>query len=301
MTIENQNLPKLSIIIPAFVRSHEAMKRLEKAINSVVAQAQDCEILIIDDASPEPIKLPPNLCGQVPNRLIRHDVNSGAGMARNTGLQCAKAALVSFLDYDDVLLPNTLQKRLQYALGEGVFPSIEQEPHYIQGCGWQEVNDRDELRKIRHPAPTKDIADFCRGCWFCPGSTIIANRDFLLHGVGGFNKDYRRLEDADLFLRAGLKGAQFRPVPILGASILHHRNKSPDEIYQAAQLMQSQYLSDQAASPSLSLRQRQLLRAYLATEKANASLIEKNYVNLTIFAVQYFLNFPRLSPRWTEI
>lgn len=273
------------------------MRRLHMAINSVVIQAKNCEILIIDDASPNRIELSSDVFCSIPHCIIRHDTNLGAAAARNTGLENAQAQLVSFLDYDDILLAETLQKRLSWARGEGQFSSILDEPHHIQGCGWKEITLANEIRKTRYPAPATMIDDFCRGCWFCPGSTIIANRDFLRHAVGGFNRDYRRLEDADLFLRAGLKGAKFTPVPILGASILHHRNKSPDEIYKAATLMASHYLMP---GTPLTSRQKQLLRAYLATERANAALIEKRYGMLSIHALHYFCNFPSFSPRWSE-
>lgn len=49
------NNPLLSIIIPTYNRPH----LLPRAVNSALAQTlEDIEVIVVDDASPEPVQLP---------------------------------------------------------------------------------------------------------------------------------------------------------------------------------------------------------------------------------------------------
>lgn len=76
---------------------------VHRALRSVTAQSAFAEIIVIDDASPEPVRIPDAARGRV--RLIRHATNRGVCAARNTGVADSRSSHLVFLDDDDALLP----------------------------------------------------------------------------------------------------------------------------------------------------------------------------------------------------
>lgn len=94
--------PLFSVIIPTYNRS----RFLQQAVGSVVAQTvDDFEILVINDGGSEPEGLP----ADSRLRVITRPVNGGLAAARNTGLEAASGRYVTFLDDDDLYLPNRLE------------------------------------------------------------------------------------------------------------------------------------------------------------------------------------------------
>ncbi|MGH9196249.1 MAG: glycosyltransferase family 2 protein [Acidimicrobiia bacterium] len=97
--------PTFSVIIPTYGRP----RFLDAAIESVLAQTvEDFELIVVDDASPQPVEVGDDRRISVVRRLE----NGGPAIARNTGLVQARGRFVTFLDDDDLYTP----ERLQFAL-----------------------------------------------------------------------------------------------------------------------------------------------------------------------------------------
>jgi len=108
---------KLSVIIPIY----RVEQTLDRCIESVVGQdIDDCEILLIDDGSPDRC---PAMCDQWAARDRRisvvHKQNGGLSDARNAGLERAKGDWVTFVDSDDFVEKGTYRQLLAL---------LEQEP-----------------------------------------------------------------------------------------------------------------------------------------------------------------------------
>ena len=82
---------------------------VRRAVESVVAQEwPDLELLVVDDASDEPVA--PALAGFGDAvRVVRHASNLGVNAARNEGIRQATRPWVLTFDDDDVLLPGALK------------------------------------------------------------------------------------------------------------------------------------------------------------------------------------------------
>lgn len=103
----------LSIIIPVY----KSEKTIVECLNSVIKEAPaESEIILVDDGSPDNC---PEICDEyaVKDSRIRviHQRNSGASVARNTGLKAAKGDLVFFLDSDDYLTQGYFKKLLSHS------------------------------------------------------------------------------------------------------------------------------------------------------------------------------------------
>ncbi len=104
---------KASIIIPVY----NVEKYLGKCIESAMNQTEkDIEIILVDDGSSDTSR---EICDGYSMRDERikviHQENKGLGGARNTGIAAATADWLFFLDSDDYLDEDTVEKTLEAA------------------------------------------------------------------------------------------------------------------------------------------------------------------------------------------
>lgn len=104
----------VSVIIPVY----KVEAYLERCVKSVIKQTlQKIEIILVDDGSPDHC---PEMCdtyAKQDNRIqVIHQKNAGLGMARNTGLNVAKGKYIAFVDSDDFLPLDALEKLYNTAI-----------------------------------------------------------------------------------------------------------------------------------------------------------------------------------------
>lgn len=102
----------ISIIIP--VRNGENF--LSEALDNIIAQKMDVEIIVVDDASTDRTV---EIASRYGCRVISHDECRGQVVAKNTGLKYASGEFVMFHDHDDRMREGAL-KALYEAFDEGV-------------------------------------------------------------------------------------------------------------------------------------------------------------------------------------
>jgi len=91
--------PRIDVVIPV----RDLDKYLEQSINSVLEQESvNCNVIVVDAGSINPIKLPTNVAQDARVQIIRSDAPLTAGGARNLGLTYTQSAYIGFLDGDDV-------------------------------------------------------------------------------------------------------------------------------------------------------------------------------------------------------
>lgn len=101
-------VPKVSIIVPIY--NVEAF--IAECIDSILAQTfTDFELILIDDGSPDG-------CGRIIDEYARadervvavHQLNKGRAASRSAGLDIARGKYVHFVDSDDYVEPDLLEK-----------------------------------------------------------------------------------------------------------------------------------------------------------------------------------------------
>jgi glycosyltransferase involved in cell wall biosynthesis len=94
--------PLFSVIVPTYGRPGY----LEECLASILEQTvSDLEVVVVDDASPEPVGL---ACDDGRVRLLRRETNGGPAAARNTGMEVARGTYLAFCDDDDLFSPHRL-------------------------------------------------------------------------------------------------------------------------------------------------------------------------------------------------
>lgn len=99
----------LSIIVPVY----NVEKYIEKCINSLLNELDECiEIIIVDDCTQDnSIKKCENLIKGFKNvNIIKREYNGGLSAARNTGIEMANGKYCWFVDSDDYIVPGALKE-----------------------------------------------------------------------------------------------------------------------------------------------------------------------------------------------
>ena len=122
--------PKVSVIVPVY----KVEKYLAQNADSLLCQTwQNLELLFVDDGSPDSSGQLCDAYQQKDSRVkVIHKQNEGLGFARNSGLDIAEGDYVAFIDSDDYVEPDMLERLMK--------PIIEDCADTAIG-GFQRVND----------------------------------------------------------------------------------------------------------------------------------------------------------------
>lgn len=135
--------PLLSVVVPVYgVESY-----LDRCVQSLVLQSyENLEIILVDDGSPDGC---PALCDGWARRDERirviHQANAGLSGARNSGLDAATGGYIAFVDSDDHVAPEMMQRLMTAAL-EGDFDMVQMGFMYEDAAGNRTARSLDAVR-----------------------------------------------------------------------------------------------------------------------------------------------------------
>jgi len=187
--VHHHQHPLISVIIPVGP-GHE--QTLIDALDSVQAQTTPFwEVIVVNDT--RKIDTTAHPWARVVSTLKRE---SGAGAARNKGLEIARAPLVLFLDADDVIVPRALEAMTRAYVASGgkyVYSdwlTLVDETRIDGDMEVREVEDYDQrkmLHGLRHAVTALIPTEWVRA-------------------VGGFDGNLPGFEDWDLYCKMAIAG-----------------------------------------------------------------------------------------------
>lgn len=180
---------KVSVIIPAYNRAD----LLPQTIDSVLAQTQPPhEIIVVDDGSTD--STPDVLRGYGERIIAIRQANQGRSAARNAGMARATGDALVLLDSDDLLLPESLERRSSFLDANPEFNVVYGNAAVINGKGQPEGT----FGQRRYPSGDV-FAQIAQNNFFPPCAYLF--RRECLQTVGGFDKAFEPMEDYDFWLR----------------------------------------------------------------------------------------------------
>jgi glycosyltransferase involved in cell wall biosynthesis len=206
--------PQLSVIIPTY----NCDRYLGQALDSVFSQSyRDYEVIVVDDGSTDHTATLLRSYGSRVQAI--HQTNQGVAVARNHGIQAARGEWVAFLDADDFLLPDKLEKRMAIATAQ---------PHLgMIHSGWQRVNSQGEFLMDVQPwlnIPQLNLESWLRWKPVLPSAMLF--RRECLEQAGGFDPRFPPAEDTDLVLRLAAMGYETAWLQEITVGYRQHENSA---------------------------------------------------------------------------
>jgi glycosyltransferase involved in cell wall biosynthesis len=177
---------KVTVAVPAY----NAELWLRDALNSAVGQTfQAHEIIVVDDGSKDRTEEIARSFGDK-IRYIKQP-NQGVSAARNTAIREATGDWIAFLDSDDLIVPEKLEKQVAV---------IEANPNLVVVYSAFQYLYPDGTTKQMPPFSAADLWPALRYRTPILPSTAMVRRA-ALEEVGGFSTDYAYGEDWELWFR----------------------------------------------------------------------------------------------------
>ncbi len=196
----------------AVLTTFNAEKTVVQALESVLAQSiLPAEIIIVDDCSSDAtLKILESKFAHLPNiRIIVNRVNSGQSYSRNAAANLASADVIVIFDDDDVSLPDRAKVHLQLHQDGSNISFVSSIKKYSEMYQISCNNEDRKLVRLEAATLLKRLvfghqSDALGKIWI-PASTSAFDRKYFLD-IGGYDVQMRRLEDAELVIRAAMKG-----------------------------------------------------------------------------------------------
>jgi glycosyltransferase involved in cell wall biosynthesis len=185
----------VSIIIPCY----NALPYLKETIKSALNQTYpNIEIIVIDDGSTDgSYEYVKNL--NHPNFLFKRNQRKGACAARNYGLELAKGEYIQFVDADDLLSPDKIEKQ--------VIQLQKLDKNTIASCGWvhfeEQPNPKSYLpQKIDHSYknPIDWLIDSWNGGGMGQTGVWLISKELILK-AGEWNESLLKNQDGEFMAR----------------------------------------------------------------------------------------------------
>ncbi len=212
---------KVSIIIPAY----NAAPTISETLLSLQTQTfSDWEAIVIDDGSSDDTFTIANQFATQDSRIrVINQLNQGVSAARNFGVKEALSDWVLFLDADDWILPQHLEKLTEVLKQDATLDAVY--------SGWVRVTpDGKTVNYDYSNQASQMFAAFARSCVFAIHSCIV--RRSIILDVGGFDPELPTCEEWDLWQRIARTGARFAAIPDLNACYRMRPNSASANIRQ---------------------------------------------------------------------
>lgn len=190
--------PRTSIVIPAY----NVARFIADTLDSAFAQTdRDFEVIIVNDGSPDSEQLEKTLTPYFEKLIYVKQPNSGASIARNTGIENSRGKYIAFLDGDDLWHPEYLETQHKFMADGGHamvycdaelfgMPSVVGETFMVQAPSSGKV-DVDALLDLR--------------CNVITSGTIALKS--VIERAGMFERERIQGEDFNLWVRIANSGA----------------------------------------------------------------------------------------------
>jgi glycosyltransferase involved in cell wall biosynthesis len=229
-------MPRVSVIIPTYNRA----RFLGEAAASVLAQTyRDYEVIIIDDGSTDNT---PEVVSQFPPvvKYFRQE-NRGVSAARNRGIEMTSGEFLAFLDSDDILIEDALQKNVLFldqhpeaGFCYGQVYKIDEDGRLLRlksRRGARNTCVRDSREQIARLLFRGDIAV----------DTVMVRRS-CFQEVGLFNTNLRVGEDIDMWLRISKRYSVGYLAEPLGKVRIHPENATNQGKFESLEKSQTAFV-----------------------------------------------------------
>jgi glycosyltransferase involved in cell wall biosynthesis len=202
---------RVSIVIPCF----NAASTVGETIESALAQSwSDIEVIAIDDGSNDgSAAILRSFGGRI---RAKFGPNRGVSAARNSGTASATGSFVQYLDADDLLGPEAIERRLRALHETGADVAYSDWQRFDAGADGSRRLGEIVAQKIEDIDSDTEIA--CATTFWAPPAAILYTRH-IVDAVGGWSLSLPVIQDARFLFDAARRRARF--VHVTGVSAFY--------------------------------------------------------------------------------
>ena len=191
----------VSVVIPTYKRSEFLLRTIESVLNQTY---KNIEILVVDDNGlgtefqKETQEKLQSLIDSGSITYIPHEINKNGSAARNTGFKASKGEFINFLDDDDELMPDKIEKQVETLELCG----LEYGATYCNSTVKRIQNiSRKLIVKSSHYIQEGDVLEVYLLDCCCFGTSSLLFRREIVETLNGFDESYIRHQDVELLTR----------------------------------------------------------------------------------------------------
>lgn len=201
---------KVSVIIPCF----NAEQWVAEAIDSCLKQTYpNIEIIVVDDGSTDrSLEIIQSYGEQIIWQSLPH---KGGNFARNTGFSLSKGEYIQYLDADDYILPDKIEKQVSFleeTQADVVYGDWRLQRHLADGSIYL---DNIEVSQFQ-----ADILSSLLANWWVALAALLYRRS-AVENSSGWDENLVAAQDRDFFLSVVMAGAKVVYQP--GCSSIYRR------------------------------------------------------------------------------
>lgn len=283
MPNSSRHSPLVSVIVP----SHNYARFVDELLRNVQAQTlQDWECIFIDDGSTDDTRATVEPFAAADPRIrYFHTPNRGLRGARNLGLSHSRGRYFQFLDADDLLEPEKLERQARYLDEHPEVGVVYGEARYFQDGDLEHLSLSQDGGN--HPWTSTISAqgpELLKALVTAGITTVNAPllRASVARMVGEFDEDREYAEDWDYWLRCALAGAtfHFRHWPATRALVRSHGSSiSQNRMHMlAGQVALRQALNARLQDPELIALNKRLEADTRILLRLEAALSERSFI-----------------------
>lgn len=184
-------MPLVSVVVPVY----KVENVLHYCIDSILNQTfKDFELILIDDGSPDSSG---KICDEyaIKDKRVRviHKENEGVSVARNTGIELAKGKYICFVDSDDYIQSDYLEKLIlakkSYNSCENIWCKMRIVNDYKHNLDLEYINCKEDMYSV------KDIMTLHEK-WLDAGPVCkLYDKDLIINNNIRFNQNLSLGED----------------------------------------------------------------------------------------------------------
>ncbi|HHL40764.1 MAG TPA: glycosyltransferase [Deltaproteobacteria bacterium] len=187
--MDMEKRPKVTVLMSVY----NCERYVGEAVESILGQTfEDFEFLIYNDGSTD--STADVLAGFKDSRLqVIHQENVGLTRTLNRGLQAARGQYIARMDADDVSRPERLEKQVAF---------LDANPDYALVGSWYVRFNREDgiYLDVSEPVTNEEIGKVIKYASPFAHGSVTFRKDCVL-AVGGYNEDYRFMQDRELWIR----------------------------------------------------------------------------------------------------
>lgn len=216
--IKNKEFPLVSVVVATYKREDA----LRNALNSLGEQTyKDIEIVLVDDnANKEWNRKVEAIIQEYQERCsityIQNKVNKGSAETRNIGIRVAQGEYITFLDDDDIYLPNKIENQLKHMIETQADFSITDLELFSEKGTKIEKRNREYIKENT----TKALLQYHLMYHMTGTDTMMFRKDYLI-GIEGF-PHINVGDEFYLMQRAIEQGGKFSYLPVCDIKAFVH-------------------------------------------------------------------------------